>query len=111
MGAVAGGGGSLVCSHASCAGVNGSAGASASVDISPADDGERAREVIGGKGGVGVGSATADNQRRCAPSGDRQRCWRSLATRVVTRQPGRGRQRCLRSLELRATPSGGRGQK
>ena len=51
MGAVTGGGGSLVCSHASCAGVNGSAGASASVDISPADDGERAREVIGGKGG------------------------------------------------------------
>ena len=100
------GGGSLVCSHAICAGVNGSTGASSSVDISLEDDGERARVERGG-----VSSATAGDLRRCAPSGDRQRCRRSLAARVVARQPGRGRQRCPRSLELRVMPSRGGGQK
>ena len=66
MGAVAGGGGSLVCSHAICAGVNGSTGASSSVDISPEDGGERARVERGG-----VSSATAGDLLRCAP------VWRS----------------------------------
>ena len=55
------GGGSLVCSHAICAGVNGSTGASSSVDISLEDDGERARVERGG-----VSSATAGDLRRCA---------------------------------------------
>ena len=42
----AGGGGSLVCSHASCSGVNGSAGASASgSDISTAGDGDRGKSA------------------------------------------------------------------
>ena len=46
MGAVAGGSGSLVCSHASCSGVNGSSGASASgSDISTAEYGDRGKSA------------------------------------------------------------------
>ena len=46
MGTVVGGGGNLVCSHASCSGVNGSAGASASgSNISTAEDGDRGKSA------------------------------------------------------------------